>query len=60
MKYRVHIAHFNIGFLQINVTDTENIPIENAKISLSYEGRPEDIIRSLSNYNVVFDSTNIV
>ena len=38
----------NTGFLQINVTDNENIPIENAKITLTYEGRPEDVVKNLS------------
>ena len=41
----------NTGFLQINVTDVENIPIENARIKLSYEGRPEDVIRDLITNN---------
>ena len=38
----------NIGFLQINVTDEENIPIENATINLSYEGRPEEVFKTLN------------
>ena len=38
----------NTGFLQINVTDNENIPIENAKTTLTYEGRPEDVVKNLS------------
>lgn len=38
----------NIGFLQINVTDEENIPIENATINLSFEGRPEEVFKTLN------------
>ncbi|MBQ2980818.1 MAG: peptidoglycan-binding protein [Lachnospiraceae bacterium] len=38
----------NIGFLQINVTDEENIPIENATINLSYEGNPEEVLKTLN------------
>lgn len=41
----------NSGFLQINVTDNQNVPIENAVINLSYAGRPEDIIRTLNTNN---------
>lgn len=41
----------NAGFLQINVTDNRNIPIENAVINISYEGRPEDVIRTLNTNN---------
>ena len=41
----------NTGFLQINVTDTENIPIEGARIKLSYEGNPEDVISNLNTDN---------
>ena len=37
----------NTGFLQINVTNNLNVPIENAVINLSYEGRPEEVIRVL-------------
>ncbi len=38
----------NIGFLQINVTDEENIPIENATINLSLEGNPEEVLKTLN------------
>lgn len=41
----------NSGFLQINVTDNENVPIENAVINLSYEGRPDDVITTLNTNN---------
>ena len=41
----------NTGFLQINVTNNLNVPIENAVINLSYEGRPEEVIRVLDTDN---------
>ena len=36
------------GYLQVNVTDNENIPIENVNISISSEGEPTDIIESVN------------
>lgn len=41
----------NTGFLQINVTNNLNVPIENAMINLSYEGRPEEVIKVLDTNN---------
>ena len=36
------------GYLQVNVTDNRNIPIENVNISISPEGEPTDIIESVN------------
>lgn len=41
----------NTGFLQINVTNNLNVPIENAIINVSYEGRPDEIIKVLDTDN---------
>lgn len=38
----------NTGFLQINVTNNLNVPIQNAVINLSYDGRPEEVIKTLN------------
>lgn len=38
----------NTGFLQINVTNNLNVPIQNAIINLSYDGRPEEVIKTLN------------
>ena len=38
----------NTGFLQINVTNNRNEPIRNAAISLSYDGRPEEVVKKLN------------
>jgi len=39
------------GKLQINVTNNLNIPIENAKINLTYSGQPDNIIEVLNTNN---------
>lgn len=36
------------GYLQINVTTVNNIPIENVSISIAREGQPTDIIESIN------------
>ena len=41
----------NTGFLQINVTNNLNVPIENAIINVSYEVRPDEIIKVLDTDN---------
>lgn len=41
----------NGGYLQINVTNNQNEPIQNATIKLSYEGNPENIIETLNTNN---------
>ena len=38
----------NTGFVQRNVTNNRNEPIRNAAISLSYDGRPEEVVKKLN------------